>query len=143
MDFHYILSGFGVGMLVGLTGVGGGSLMIVALVMVMPPAVAVPVHGIVQLGSNAGRAVMMRRHVQPRFALFFILEKLVIWRHCHEDQCTGLASPCLWQPARRNTVTVPHRSPMPSYALSTSASAGRSRTTCNAYGRRLNGPGRP
>jgi uncharacterized membrane protein YfcA len=54
-------------------GIGGGSLMIAALLLVMPPAVAVPVHGLVQLGSNAGRGVMMRAHVQWRFAGWFIL----------------------------------------------------------------------
>ncbi len=43
MDFHYILSGFGVGMLVGLTGVGGGSLMtpLLTLLFGVAPSVAV------------------------------------------------------------------------------------------------------
>jgi uncharacterized membrane protein YfcA len=54
-------------------GIGGGSLMIAALLLVMPPAVAVPVHGLVQLGSNAGRGVMMWAHAQWRFAGWFIL----------------------------------------------------------------------
>lgn len=53
-------------------GLGGGALMITVLVLVFPPAVAVPVHGLVQLGSNGGRAVMMRRDVQWRFAGWFI-----------------------------------------------------------------------
>jgi uncharacterized membrane protein YfcA len=53
-------------------GVGGGSLMIAALVLVFPPAVAVPVHGLIQLGSNAGRAAMMWSHAQWRFAGWFI-----------------------------------------------------------------------
>jgi uncharacterized membrane protein YfcA len=53
-------------------GLGGGSLMIAAIALVIPPAAAIPVHGVVQLGSNAGRAVMMRKYVQTRFALFFI-----------------------------------------------------------------------
>jgi uncharacterized protein len=54
-------------------GIGGGSLMIAALLTVVPPAVAVPVHGLVQLGSNAGRGVMMWAHAQWRFAGWFIL----------------------------------------------------------------------
>jgi uncharacterized protein len=53
-------------------GLGGGSLMIAAIALVFPPAVAVPVHGLVQLGSNAGRAVMMRAFAQRRFALYFV-----------------------------------------------------------------------
>ena len=54
-------------------GLGGGSLMIAAMVLVLPPLVAVPVHGLVQLGSNAGRALLMRPHIQWRFAGFFVL----------------------------------------------------------------------
>lgn len=43
MDFSYILSGFGVGVLVGLTGVGGGSLMtpLLTLLFGVSPSVAV------------------------------------------------------------------------------------------------------
>ena len=54
-------------------GLGGGALMISAMVLVLPPLVAVPVHGFVQLGSNAGRALLMRNHIQWRFAMFFVL----------------------------------------------------------------------
>lgn len=54
-------------------GVGGGSLMMAALVLVVPPVVAVPVHGLVQLGSNGGRAVLMRDFIQWRFAGLFVL----------------------------------------------------------------------
>lgn len=43
---------------------GGGSLMVVVLALVFPPAVVVPVHGVIQLGSNGGRAVLQRDHVQ-------------------------------------------------------------------------------
>jgi uncharacterized protein len=43
---------------------GGGTLMIAVLALVFPPAVVVPVHGCVQLGSNAGRALVQRQHVQ-------------------------------------------------------------------------------
>lgn len=43
---------------------GGGILMVAILASVFPPAVVVPVHGCVQLGSNGGRAVVQRRHIQ-------------------------------------------------------------------------------
>lgn len=43
---------------------GGGILMVAVLAIVFPPAVVVPVHGCVQLGSNGGRALVQRRHVQ-------------------------------------------------------------------------------
>ncbi len=49
---------------------GGGSLMIAAMTLVLPPLVVVPVHGCVQLGSNAGRAWVMRAHIQWEFILW-------------------------------------------------------------------------
>jgi uncharacterized membrane protein YfcA len=54
-------------------GLGGGAMLTAAMVLAFPPVVAVPVHGLVQLGSNAGRAALMRAHVQWRFAGFFVL----------------------------------------------------------------------
>jgi uncharacterized membrane protein YfcA len=52
---------------------GGGSLMIAAMTLVLPPVVVVPVHGCVQLGSNAGRALLMRAHIQWQFILWVAL----------------------------------------------------------------------
>jgi uncharacterized membrane protein YfcA len=43
---------------------GGGSLMVAVLALVFPPAIVVPVHGAIQLGSNAGRALVQRAHIQ-------------------------------------------------------------------------------
>lgn len=43
---------------------GGGSLMIAAMALVLPPVVVVPVHGCVQLGSNVGRAILQRAYIQ-------------------------------------------------------------------------------
>ncbi len=44
-------------------GVGGGLLMIMALAKVMPAAALIPVHGMVQFGSNAGCTVLIWRYV--------------------------------------------------------------------------------
>lgn len=52
---------------------GGGSLMIAAMALVLPPLVVVPVHGCVQLGSNAGRALLQRAHIQWQFILWVTL----------------------------------------------------------------------
>jgi uncharacterized protein len=52
---------------------GGGTLMIAVLALVFPPAVVVPVHGCVQLGSNAGRALVQRDHVQWQLILWISL----------------------------------------------------------------------
>ncbi len=68
----FVILSFFTSALTATFGLGGGSLMIAVMALVLPPAVAVPVHGLVQLGSNAGRAAVMRRHVQWRFAAVFI-----------------------------------------------------------------------
>lgn len=52
-------------------GIGGGTLLIISMAQVMPAAALIPVHGMVQLGSNLGRASMTWRHIDwPRIAAF-------------------------------------------------------------------------
>lgn len=52
-------------------GVGGGTLLIMTMAQVMPGAALIPVHGMVQLGSNGGRALMTLRHLAwPILAAF-------------------------------------------------------------------------
>ena len=54
-------------------GLGGGSLMLAVLTLYWPAAIAVPVHGCIQLGSNSGRALNRRKFTQWQFAGWFIL----------------------------------------------------------------------
>lgn len=52
-------------------GIGGGTLLIATMAQVMPAAALIPVHGMVQLGSNLGRASMTWRHIDwPRIIAF-------------------------------------------------------------------------
>lgn len=44
-------------------GLGGGITLIAVMASIMPAAALVPVHGVVQLGSNAGRALVHFKHV--------------------------------------------------------------------------------
>lgn len=54
-------------------GIGGGALLLAVLAVFLPPAALIPVHGVVQLGSNVGRAALFIRHVHwsivPGFTL--------------------------------------------------------------------------
>ncbi|NMT62928.1 sulfite exporter TauE/SafE family protein [Marinobacter orientalis] len=43
-------------------GAGGGLLLLVLMAFWIPPAAIIPVHGMIQLGSNAGRATLTWRH---------------------------------------------------------------------------------
>lgn len=58
-------------------GIGGGGLVLAVLAALMPPAALIPVHGVVQLGSNAGRAVMLWRHIFRPALPGFVLGTIV------------------------------------------------------------------
>ncbi|SMY06276.1 sulfite exporter TauE/SafE family protein [Flavimaricola marinus] len=52
-------------------GIGGGVLLLAVMASLMPPAALIPVHGVVQLGSNLFRALLLRAHVHwPPVAVF-------------------------------------------------------------------------
>lgn len=44
-------------------GIGGGAMLLAIMASVMPPAALIPVHGVVQLGSNVFRALLLRSHL--------------------------------------------------------------------------------
>ena len=58
-------------------GIGGGIVLIAVMAQVMPAAALIPVHGVVQIGSNAGRAAIMLGSVQWQVILLFCLGSLV------------------------------------------------------------------
>jgi len=53
-------------------GVGGGTGMLAVMAGIFPPVTLIPIHGVVQLGSNGGRALVMLKHVHRKiFGYFF------------------------------------------------------------------------
>jgi uncharacterized membrane protein YfcA len=48
----------------GIMGMAGGMLLLAVMLLRLEPAVAIPVHGIVQMVSNGSRAFFLRRHVR-------------------------------------------------------------------------------
>ena len=58
-------------------GLGGGVLALVAMATVLPPAVLIPLNGVVQLGSNFGRAVIMLRDVLKTFIPVFLIGTII------------------------------------------------------------------
>lgn len=52
-------------------GAGGGVLLLVLMATWMPPTAIIPVHGMIQLGSNLGRACLTWRHVDWRVIAAF------------------------------------------------------------------------
>lgn len=54
-------------------GIGGGVVVLAVFASLLTPAALIPVHGVIQLGSNAGRMLIMREHiVKPVFITFVV-----------------------------------------------------------------------
>ena len=64
-------------MLTAAIGIGGGLLMLTVMVSFLPPIVVLPVHGVIQLGSNSSRMALMRRHVDWRIWGFFAIGSIL------------------------------------------------------------------
>lgn len=58
-------------------GIGGGVLLLAILASVLPPAALIPVHGLVQLGSNGNRAIMTRQHIDWSMVKSFTVGALI------------------------------------------------------------------
>ncbi|MGR3711603.1 MAG: sulfite exporter TauE/SafE family protein [Shimia sp.] len=58
-------------------GIGGGIAFLAACAVLLPPAAIIPIHGIVQLGSNSVRALMFMRHLMWSALPAFVIGSLV------------------------------------------------------------------
>src|SRR5690606_15519176 len=58
-------------------GLGGGLLVLATMTLVLPPTVLIPIHGVVQIGSNGFRAILMRRELLYHLAPAFIIGTLI------------------------------------------------------------------
>lgn len=58
-------------------GIGGGAVMLAVMASLMPPAALIPVHGVVQLGSNVFRAMLLAAHVHWPPVLAFAVGTLI------------------------------------------------------------------
>ena len=67
---------FGTAFLTAAVGMGGGMILLAILLLVLEPLVAIPVHGVVQLVSNATRTYIQRRQTRwgivARYAVFLL-----------------------------------------------------------------------
>ncbi len=54
-------------------GIGGGLVLLGVMASFLAPVVVIPIHGVVQLGSNAGRAALMRQQIDGRILVPFVL----------------------------------------------------------------------
>ncbi len=64
-------------MMTAAVGIGGGVLLLAIMAQVLPVQALIPVHGLVQLGSNGNRAYMTRQHIDWKMSRLFILGAVV------------------------------------------------------------------
>lgn len=70
-------SSFLTSLLTAAVGIGGGVTLLAVIAQILPVPAIVPVHGIVQLGSNIGRAGLMRRDIDRKLLLYFLSGSLI------------------------------------------------------------------
>lgn len=58
-------------------GIGGGLTFITVLASVAPASAVIPIHGVVQLGSNFGRATVQRAYINWPITTYFILGSII------------------------------------------------------------------
>jgi len=61
----------------GALGLGGGVLVLATMANLLPPLALVPLHGVVQLGSNLSRAVLNWRHMLMSVATPFLIGTII------------------------------------------------------------------
>ena len=64
-------------MMTAAMGIGGGVLLLAMMAQLLPVQALIPVHGLVQLGSNGNRAYMTRQHIDWKMSRLFILGAVV------------------------------------------------------------------
>lgn len=64
-------------MLTAAIGMGGGTILIAVMAQIMPVKAIIPVHGLVQLGSNFGRAAVLFPQIDKALLLAFVMGSVV------------------------------------------------------------------
>ncbi|MCR9057073.1 MAG: sulfite exporter TauE/SafE family protein [Rhodobacteraceae bacterium] len=68
-----VIASFFTSALTAAVGLGGGVALIAVMATLMPANALVPVHGVVQIGSNGGRALVQLRHVDWLIVAWFTI----------------------------------------------------------------------
>ena len=92
-------------------GLGGGLLVLAAMTLFLPPTVLIPIHAVVQIGSNGFRAFLMRRDILYSVIPAFVIGTLIgsyiggktLYSHWKSGCCRqSLVSSCFTPPGPRN-----------------------------------------
>lgn len=72
-----IVASFFTSLMTATVGIGGGVLLLAVMAGSLPVAALIPVHGLVQLGSNGNRAVMTLKHIDWNMLKFLALGAVI------------------------------------------------------------------
>ena len=72
-----ILTSFFTSLMTATLGIGGGVLLLAVMAGTMPVSALIPVHGLVQLGSNGNRALMTLKFIDWKMLKFFSIGALI------------------------------------------------------------------
>ena len=56
----------------GVLGIGGGTILLAFMAVLIPPAALIPIHAVVQLGANSFRTLLLAKHVNVSVLLPFV-----------------------------------------------------------------------
>lgn len=76
-DWVLIGTSFFTSFMAAVAGLGGGVLLLSVMVSFFPPTVVIPLHGVIQLGSNGFRALLMRHFFKRDILLAFTLGSII------------------------------------------------------------------
>ncbi len=72
-----VVTSFFTSMMTATLGIGGGVLLLAVMAGTVPVSALIPVHGLVQLGSNGNRALMTAKHIDWNMLKYFSLGAIV------------------------------------------------------------------
>jgi len=72
-----VFTSFFTSLLTAAAGIGGGVTLLAVMAQIVPAVAIVPIHGVVQLGSNIGRASLMRGDINWKLLLYFLGGSLI------------------------------------------------------------------
>jgi uncharacterized membrane protein YfcA len=79
-----VLLSFFTSLLTAAFGIGGGLVMLSCMTYIVPVTALIPVHGAVQFGSNAGRAILQRKYIAwPELFAFMAGGAIGAWTGAH------------------------------------------------------------
>lgn len=77
VDGLLIVTSFFASFLTAAAGIGGGVLMLAVMMTFFPPAILIPIHGLVQMGSNVFRMSLMHVHIDRSIIIPFFIGSLI------------------------------------------------------------------